>query len=74
MKILAQLDTSHEGNDCWIYEEWLLVVIFVQEHLICNTKVTGYFNDGLVSKIYNVDNLNDNKIIDIYKKLKRISK
>lgn len=40
MKILAQLNQDREGNDCYIYEEWVLVMMFNRERILHITSDT----------------------------------
>jgi hypothetical protein len=40
MIILAQLNNDREGNDCYIYEKWVLVNLFGKERILHLTSDT----------------------------------
>lgn len=69
MKILSQIDTSHEGNDCWIYEEWALIEIFEETFIYRFTKVSDWCGTEREVDRYSINNLNE-EITVIYNKLK----
>lgn len=51
MKILAQFDNSREGNDCWLYEEWIKAQIF-SEIVYLRIRRDSYESDVLnISKM-----------------------
>lgn len=56
MKIIAQIDESDHGNDCFIYNQWVLAELFNQKVMLHFTRAAGHWrNDKLETATYPED-------------------
>lgn len=73
MKIIASIDTSHEGNDCWINEEWVLIHLFDEQTILHIRKFSGWGDESLKIEYYDPNEEGDDEISSMYKKLRQKS-
>ena len=57
MKILAQIDTSRDGNDCYIYEVWSLVDVCGATVVLRIHKVSGWSEKEITSEVYHISDM-----------------
>lgn len=62
MKVLSKINTSREGNDCWIKESYALTLIFGEKYVI------KFFteNEELKNTIYKTNEISRFKNIELY--------
>ena len=54
MKILATIDKSRKGKDCWIYESYSMIRVFDKNYMICteynrSLSITTYSHDEIMA-------------------------
>ena len=69
MKILKEHDVSHHGNDCYVYERWILVEIWGETKVILADKVSGWSDEPLSFQVMNHDMELPEEISDWYEEL-----
>lgn len=62
MRILSKIDTSREGNDCWIDESYALILVFGEKYVI------KFFteNEELKNVIYKTNEISRFKNPELY--------
>lgn len=54
MKIISSIDKSREGNDCYVYESWSLVEIFVWKQVIIHNCMNTY-HQKIQTNVYQIN-------------------
>lgn len=75
MKVLSELDVSRQGNDCYIYEKWILAEIFGQRYFLHCSKVNGWAGHELEIRSYDYEYHPDDpdEVKEIFEKLKKLA-
>jgi hypothetical protein len=54
MKVISSIDKSREGNDCYVYESWSLVEIFVWKQVIIHNCMNTY-HQKIETNVYQIN-------------------